>query len=392
MSAIEEVIHTAFFTPTQRGWGLPLLFWGMPGVGKTSIIESVSRDCGLLLKVLSPGEQGEGAFGVIPMPITTKSGVIKIAYPAPDWIDMFEDCEERGVVFIDELTTAPPALQPALLGLIQAGRIGSATLPRGVRILGAANPPECAAGGWDISPPIANRLGHVSWPTPDSDEWSAWLLRAATFMNEAARAPQTTLAEENRVLDAWDMEFAKAKGVIAAFVRARPDLLFGMPKAGDAEVSRAWCSPRSWENAVRALTAAAVHNVSIEAKSLLVNAFIGQGASLELTHFMSTLDLPDPEKLLDGVEQWKPNPARIDQTFAVLTSCSATLLASGAVKQNSRAEVMWDLFGQVGAIAPDIVWLSIKPIVEQKIGLSTKNAVRVLGSLRPVLQAAGLSV
>jgi MoxR-like ATPase len=89
---------------------------------------------------------GEGAFGVIPVP--DKSGVIK--YPPPEWTLAHD--EAGGVVFIDEMSSTPPALQPPLLGLLFARRIGGKTLSARTRVIGAANPPEVAAGGFDLAP------------------------------------------------------------------------------------------------------------------------------------------------------------------------------------------------------------------------------------------------
>jgi hypothetical protein len=43
--------------------------------------------------------------------------------------------------------------------------VGDLTLPDEVAIVAAANPPEQAADGWDLSAPLANRLCHLTWET-----------------------------------------------------------------------------------------------------------------------------------------------------------------------------------------------------------------------------------
>ena len=41
-----------------------------------------------------------------------------------------QDCQQgQWVLFLDELTTCPPAVQAALLGVIAENRVGDATLP-----------------------------------------------------------------------------------------------------------------------------------------------------------------------------------------------------------------------------------------------------------------------
>ena len=43
-----KLIHAALFTPISRGrWGLPLLFRGPPGGGKTTTFRSVALSSGL---------------------------------------------------------------------------------------------------------------------------------------------------------------------------------------------------------------------------------------------------------------------------------------------------------------------------------------------------------
>jgi integrase len=39
--------------------------------------------------------------------------------------------------------------------------VGDLELPDAVSVVAAANPPEMSAGGWDPSPPLANRFCHI---------------------------------------------------------------------------------------------------------------------------------------------------------------------------------------------------------------------------------------
>ncbi len=99
---------------------------GPPGIGKSQRVKKLGAELfgDGMTEVLSPGERGEGAFGVVPVP----NGDGYLHYPAPDWVKRFAE-SGRGLVFVDEINTAPPALQPALLGLILDGRIGGCQLP-----------------------------------------------------------------------------------------------------------------------------------------------------------------------------------------------------------------------------------------------------------------------
>ncbi len=58
--------------------------------------------------------------------------------------------------------------------------------------------------------------------------------------------PLAALVEEERVMNAWPNAEAKAKGLVAGFLRRRPELLHKQPKADDPQASRAWPSRRTW--------------------------------------------------------------------------------------------------------------------------------------------------
>ena len=98
-----RILHAAMFCPTPEGFfGLPILLWGPPGIGKTGMIRAFARSTGLPYERLSPAERGEGQFGVVPVP--GEDG--RLHYPPPDWSQKFE---RGGILFVDEINTAPPA-------------------------------------------------------------------------------------------------------------------------------------------------------------------------------------------------------------------------------------------------------------------------------------------
>jgi len=75
-----------------------------------------------------------------------------------------------GYLFLDELTTSPPAVQAAMLAVALDLTVGDVQLPKGTRVIAGANPPDCAAGGYELEAPLANRFCHVEF-TPSVDEW-----------------------------------------------------------------------------------------------------------------------------------------------------------------------------------------------------------------------------
>ena len=133
------------------------MLWGPPGAAKTAVINQTVAECGLACKLLSPGRSGDGAFGVTPVPAQGKNGKLCICYPEPAWVAMFEE-SGRGVLFCDELTAnADDTIQAASLGMISEREIAGAELALGVRVLGAANPADVAAGGRELAFPGRRR-------------------------------------------------------------------------------------------------------------------------------------------------------------------------------------------------------------------------------------------
>lgn len=382
-----NIIQAAFFTPMSKGeWGLPLILWGEPGTTKTANIKAMCARFGFHCEHLAPGERGDGAFGVTPVPTTTPHGTV-LSYPPPDWSLKLrgEDGEESGVVFFDEINTAPPALKPALLGGVQERRVGGHTFGKRVRVIGAANPVEQSAGGYDLTAPEANRNGHIDWHKPDIEDWASWLLSGGS--SGEAEKVQDAKKEEARVMKLWPEAFAKASGVVSAFLRARSDLLHKMPPANDPKASRAWPSARTWEYATRALASSFVHGlVTIERDEFLA-AFVGSGPAGELATFLEENDLPEPAKLLDGEIEFSHDPERLDRTVVVLNACAALVTPKDAAKRNDRGEALWKLIGAVAEDAKDVVVPSMTSLVTAQ--LKTASSKPIMARLHSVVTTAG---
>ena len=212
---------------------------------------------------------------------------------------MAQDCQNgQWVLFLDELTTCPPAVQAALLGVIAENRVGDALLPDTVWKLAACNPPDCAANGSELEPPLANRLCHLPWET-DSEAWQRGMGNVLNF-------PQPTFTP----LPAdWEKCIGRNTSLIAAFHKHKPGLLQAYPK-DRAKTSGPWPSIRSWTNA--ALCAAAME--AIDAEPLLryraVAGCVGEEAALEFQTWEQRLDLPDPEDLAGASRRRRSNGRR----------------------------------------------------------------------------------
>lgn len=383
------LLHAAFFTPMSNGtWGLPVLFEGEPGAAKSAVIEGFAKRCGVPCEILSPSERGEGAFGVVPVPAKSPGGGVVMTYPRPDWTAKMDVSDENprgiGLVFADEVTSAPPILQAPVMGLVHGKRIGSFTLGRHVRVIGACNPPEVAANGYDLAPPLANRFGWLKWENPTVEQHVQFMLGAANGVDEQ---PINAVTEEDRVMGAWGEAYAKAVGLETSFLQAQADFKNKCPKPGSPKASRAWPSDRTWDFATRALASADVHNLAETDRDELVTGFIGAEAFEAFATYIENADLPNVGDVLDGKVKFKPHPSRLDKTAAVINTATALVTPSSAAKRKERTEALWKLLAEVGGGSLDLV----VPCAQSLIGAGLHGfqvAIPLLAKVQPIIAAA----
>lgn len=378
----EKILKAAIFTPGPNGrWGLPLLLEGKPGTAKTSRVYQLATANGLPIEVVIASLREPSDF--LGLPIPNKDGTLH--YAAPSWAARLKQAG-RGVAFLDELNTAPPAVQAALLRVVLDGAVGDLMLPTTIRFIAAQNATDEAAGGWDLAPPLANRFGHIRWENPEPEVWTDWLLGGAQEGEHSFDSSE----EEKRVEAGWNSPSAVARGLIAGFIRRRPSLLHAMPKLGNPEASRAWPSPRTWEMAARALASAQLHELTQVEEEEFVSAFIGAGTASEFFGWREKTDLPDPAELLDGKVKYKHDEKRLDRTLAVLCACAALVAPSNAEKRNPRAAKLWTILSDVTGDAVDVIVPAARTMVKSRLA-AMPEARAVLAKINPVLAAAGVT-
>lgn len=291
---------------------LPALFWGVFGIGKTSRVLDLTSALGWDCEMIRPAERGEGALGVVPVPSEDRQ---VLHYPLPDWAQRFMESDRPALVFLDEVSSTPPALQPAIMGLALDGIIAGQRLPAHVRRCAAANPIEQAAGGWELAPSLANRFVHLDWPAPKVGEWVDWL----SGQNGYAGGVKLDL-------DKWEIEWGMAKALGAAFLRRFPSALCEDMEKAVGRTPPAYATPRTWECALRLLASCRAAK-KMELYPALAQGALGptvamQGSSGDPAGawlvWLKDADLPDPEELLADPELLQHDPRRPDRTFATL--------------------------------------------------------------------------
>ncbi len=284
-----------------------VLLWGKPGIGKSSLLQALADAEGVPMETVIASLREPSDFAGLP--IVRGTGV---ELAAPAWATRLAAVED-GYLFLDELTTAPPAVQAAALRIVLDRVVGDLTLPHGVRIVAAANPPEQAADGWDLAAPMANRFLHIDH-TPATDDW-------IDGMTTGFQTPTS-----GRVLEFSPVLRAASRARVASFIRTRPDLLHMLPRE-DAASGRAWPSHRTWTMTADVL--AFLDPDDTPATLLAATGLVGEGAAAEFIAWCTLNDLPDPADVLADPQSvpWKAlDPSR---AWAVLTAVTAYATADG---------------------------------------------------------------
>jgi len=160
--AAKRAILTAIQT------GRPVFVWGSPGLGKSDIVSQIGQD--LNREVID-----------VRLALWEPTDIKGIPYYNPEqgkmvWAPPSElplDPKSTAIIFLDELNSAPPAVQAAAYQLILNRRVGTYVLPDGVSIVAAGNRDSDRGVTHRMPSPLANRFIHIEM-THDVDDWIEW--------------------------------------------------------------------------------------------------------------------------------------------------------------------------------------------------------------------------
>ncbi|HIE54418.1 MAG TPA: AAA family ATPase [Chromatiaceae bacterium] len=262
------------FTSTAEGHHTPVMLWGPPGVGKSQMVAQVAEKHGVPVIDIRLSQMEPSDLRGIPF---RKEETVEWAVPA--LLPNAQRHGPQGILFLDEITSAPPSVSAAAYQLILDRKLGEYEVPKGWAIFAAGNRQGDRGVTYTMPAPLANRLSHFEVET-HLDDWVAW---------------------------AWANDIDER---LIGFLRFRPDLLFDFDPAHNPV---AFPSPRSWEFAHRGL-----QKFGNQPDLLLgtLQACVGPAAGIELHAFINSLDkMPDLDAILAGKEM--PVPDEIDLQYAV---------------------------------------------------------------------------
>ena len=224
----------------------PLLVRGSPGCGKSSIVRQVCEDRGIefidvRLAQIEPAD-------IRGLPVPNRENHTMEWYVNGTWP---RDPKGKGIIFLDELTSADRSCQVAAYELVLDRRLGSLyKVPPGYLIVAAGNNTTDRAVAVTMSSALANRFTHVELKE-DIESWWKW---------------------------AYSSNIHPA---VIGFIKFKPHMLFCMDEGQNLE--RGWPSPRSWERVSQLCHM--YKDKSDELLRKLVYGTVGNGAGVEFMEF-----------------------------------------------------------------------------------------------------------
>jgi hypothetical protein len=287
-----ELLTECYANVIEKGLPVSVLpsamLWGPPGIGKSQGVKQFAASLG--------ERTGKHAFVtdvrlILFNPVdlrgipTANADKTLAVWLKPAVFDMDSSENAFNVLFLDELSAAPPSVQAAAYQIALDRRIGEHVLPDNCIVIAAGNRITDRSVAFKMPKALANRLCHFEIAV-DFSTWKDWAVRQSI---------------DSRVL---------------GFLTFKPDRLMCFDAATD---ELAFPTPRTWEMASNILRYACAN----EERALpLLAGCIGEGAATEFITWASVFALlPSIEGIFNGTEHTVPRST--DALYALVSSMTA---------------------------------------------------------------------
>ena len=240
------------------GERVPLHLWGPCGVGKSQIVYQVAEETQREFRDVRAGQLDPVDLRGLPYLVSKQT----------EWAPpKFLPTDGKGILFLDELTSAPQMTQAACYQLVLDRKLGEYRLPDDWVVIAAGNPASERGVHFSMPRPLRNRFVHLHLEA-DLPEWCRWAVRAGI------------------------------RSEIIAFLRFKPLLLHDADATLD---QNAWPTPRTWEMASNVLKGMAGRTgiAAAETEAQLLEGTIGPAATAEFVGFLRLFrQLPSIDEIL----------------------------------------------------------------------------------------------
>ncbi len=257
---------------------IPCFIHGSPGIGKSYIVNDIALQNDLELIDVRLSQ----------LDAVDLRGIPTISNNQTKWIPPIflpSDENSKGILFLDELNSAPLSVQAAIYQLVLDRKIGEYTLPKAWRIVCAGNKIDDKGIVFKLPSPLINRMVHIVLEAK-YDDFKIWAIKNDIHP------------------------------FIIGFLGFRPDLL-STEVPSSTETNPAFCTPRAWNMLSNILK----RNENLNGIHPIVYGTVGFSAGIEFISFVKVYKtLPNIDAILDGQSDIVPN-----EPSALYALCAAII-------------------------------------------------------------------
>jgi hypothetical protein len=290
----------------------PVFIFGSPGIGKSEQIRAAAdKDdivIDLRLSMLDPVDMR----GLPTIKRDKEGNTIRTEWVRPEFLPW----DGQGIIFLDELNTAPPSVQNPALQLVLDRRIGPHEIGKDWYICAAGNRSDDRAHVYPLSSALLQRFAVYDY-VPDYNTWSEWAIK-------------------NNIHE-----------TVIGFISFRKELLHE-PSVDEYSPG---ANPRSWSFVSKKM-------YNNHASLADIRACVGISASEFLAYLDICKNLPDIDKLISGKAKWKEDKSKISISYAISTSVATYLINS-----KDPAKIIDNCMSVISDISPEPAAIFIRRVV-----------------------------
>ena len=290
---VEQLVHhlstsyTAIIENTLPFKSMPaVMLWGSPGIGKSQGVHQIAaelqKETGKRVHVTDVRLLLFNPVDLRGIPTANADKTLAI-WLKPQIFQMEENPDVVNILFLDEITSAPPSVQAAAYQITLDRIIGEHRLPDNCFVIAAGNRVSDKSVAYTMPKALANRMCHLEIAC-DHTSWRNWALKSGIHES------------------------------IIGFLDYQPSML--MQNSNNAH---AFATPRSWQMVSTLLSGVSVDLFEIYP---LVVGCIGEEAALAFREWYDVfLNVPPVDKIYAGLH------TAIPQVPSILYALSSRLVS-----------------------------------------------------------------
>ena len=288
---IKKVLSAAYVKLIKKKYPFKsfpsVMLWGAPGVGKSQGVKQIAKEI----------EQKTGKKVVVtdvrlllfnPVDLrgipTANAERTLAVWLKPQIFQMDESEDVVNILFLDEISAAPPSVQAAAYQITLDRVIGEHRLPDNCIVIAAGNRVSDKSVAYNMPKALANRLLHLD-VCVNSEAWLSW-------------------ATANGI-----------NGIVTGFLAYRPSALTGSDAYG-SDGTNAFPTPRSWEMVSNILN---VLNCDTDSAYPLIRGCVGDSVAEEFVLWAEVFNkIPSAKEVCEGLNFGVPT--RLEAIYAIVFS------------------------------------------------------------------------